>query len=59
MPDMKDQVTASLFDDPTVVDDRNVLPEELMPSLGGIQHFANVGHLVLRHSTPTQRVAPQ
>jgi hypothetical protein len=49
---MKDQVIASLFDDPMVVDDRNVLPEELRAELGGIQHFANVGHLVLRHSTP-------
>jgi hypothetical protein len=45
MPGIKDQVIASLFDDPMVVDDRNVLPEELRAELGGIQHFANVGHL--------------
>ena len=52
MPGKQDQVIASLFDDPVVVDDRNVLPEELRAELGGIQQFANVGHLVLRHSAP-------
>jgi hypothetical protein len=51
-PGKQDQVIASLFDDPVVVDDRNVLLGEAHAEVEGIQQLANVGYLVLRHSAP-------